>query len=44
MTVLLDDKTESLLMREEQIPHEKLRRGDYLKVYVVDVHRSTRAR
>ena len=42
VTVLLDDKTESLLMREEQIPHEKLRRGDYLKVYVVDVHRSTR--
>jgi N utilization substance protein A len=42
VTVLLDEKHESLLMREEQIPGERLRRGDYLKVYVVDVHRSTR--
>jgi N utilization substance protein A len=30
------------LVREEQIPNEKLRRGDYVKVYVVDVHKSTR--
>jgi N utilization substance protein A len=31
-----------MLVREEQIPNEKLRRGDYVKVYVVDVHKSTR--
>ena len=42
VTVLLDDKHESLLMRDEQIPGEKLRRGDYVRVYVLDVHRSTR--
>jgi N utilization substance protein A len=42
VTVLLDDKHESLLTREEQIPGENLRRGDYVRVYVVDVHRSTR--
>jgi N utilization substance protein A len=29
-------------MREDRIPNERLRRGDYLKVYVVDVHKSTR--
>ena len=34
----------ALLMREEQIPNERLRRGDYVKVYVVDVHKSTRGR
>jgi N utilization substance protein A len=42
VTVLLDDKHESLLMRDEQIPGERLRRGDYVRVYVLDVHRSTR--
>ena len=42
VTVMLDDKHEALLMREEQIPNERLRRGDYVKVYVVDVHKSTR--
>ena len=42
VTVMLDDKHEALLVREEQIPNEKLRRGDYVKVYVVDVHKSTR--
>lgn len=41
-TVLLDDKHEVLMMREDQIPTEKLRRGDFIRVYVVDVHRSTR--
>ncbi len=41
-TVLLDDKHEVLMMREDQIPTEKLRRGDFVKVYVVDVHKSTR--
>ena len=42
VSVLLDDKHEQLLMRDEQIPRERLRRGDYVKVFVVDVHKSTR--
>lgn len=42
VTLLLDDKHECLIMREDRIPNERLRRGDYLKVYVVDVHKSTR--
>lgn len=42
VTALLDDKHEVLMMREDQIPTEKLRRGDFIKVYVVDVHKSTR--
>jgi N utilization substance protein A len=42
VTVMLDEKHEALLMREEQIPNERLRRGDYVKVFVVDVHKSTR--
>jgi N utilization substance protein A len=42
VTLLLDDKHEILMMKEDQIGSEKLRRGDYLKVYVVDVHKSTR--
>lgn len=42
VTLLLDDKHEILMMKEDQIGVEKLRRGDYVKVYVVDVHKSTR--
>lgn len=42
VTILLDEKHEVLMMRDEQIASEKLRRGDYIKVYVVDVHKSTR--
>lgn len=42
VTVMLDEKHEALLLREEQIPNERLRRGDYVRVYVVDVHKSTR--
>lgn len=42
VTVMLDDKHEALLLRDEQIPNEKLRRGDYVRVFVVDVHKSTR--
>ncbi len=42
VTLLLDDKHEVLMMRDEQITTEKLRRGDFVKVYVVDVHKSTR--
>lgn len=42
VTVLLGDKHESLLPREEQIPTESLRRGDYIRLYVVDVHKSNR--
>ena len=41
-SVLLDEKHEVLMMREEQIASEKLRRGDFVKVYVVDVHKSNR--
>lgn len=42
VTVLVDDKHENLLPRDEQIPSENLRRGDYIRLYVVDVHRSSR--
>ena len=42
VTVLLGDKHEILLMREDLIASEKLRRGDFIKVFVVDVHKSTR--
>lgn len=41
-SILLDEKHEVLMMRDEQIASERLRRGDYIKVYVVDVHRSNR--
>jgi N utilization substance protein A len=41
-TIMLEDKHEVLMMRDEQIPTEKLRRGDFAKVYVVDVHKSSR--
>ncbi len=42
VTILIDDRHENLLPREEQIPTENLRRGDYICLYVVDVHRSSR--
>lgn len=42
VTVLLDEKHEVLMMRDELIASEKLRRSDFIKVYVVDVHKSTR--
>ncbi len=42
ITVLLDDKHECLILRDEQIPGERIRRGDYIRVYVVDVHKSNR--
>ena len=42
VTILIDDRHENLLPREEQIPSENLRRGDYICLYVVDVHRSSR--
>ncbi len=42
VTVLLGEKHEVLLMREDLIAAEKLRRGDFIKVYVADVHKSTR--
>ncbi|MCX6046018.1 MAG: transcription termination factor NusA [Chloroflexi bacterium] len=42
VTVLLGEKHEILLMREDLIAAEKLRRGDFIRVYVVDVHKSTR--
>lgn len=42
IAVMLDDKHECLMLREDQIPTEKLRRGDYIKVYVVDVQKNSR--
>mgnify|MGYP000595607110 CR=1 FL=1 len=42
VAVMLDDKHECLMLREDQIPTEKLRRGDYIKVYVVDVQKNSR--
>lgn len=42
VTILIDDRHENLLPREEQIPTENLRRGDYICLYVVDVHRNNR--
>ncbi|MCY3903099.1 MAG: transcription termination factor NusA [Caldilineaceae bacterium] len=42
VTILIDDRHENLLPRDEQIPTENLRRGDYICLYVVDVHRSSR--
>lgn len=42
ITVLLEEKHECLIMRDEQIPGERMRRGDYIRVYVVDVHKSNR--
>ena len=42
ISLMLDDKHECLMMREDQIPTEKPRRGDYMKVFVVDVHKSNR--
>ncbi|MBP7963284.1 MAG: transcription termination/antitermination protein NusA [Caldilineaceae bacterium] len=42
VTVLLDDKHESLLPRDEQIPNERLRRSDYIKLFVVDVQKGSR--
>ncbi|MCS6828037.1 MAG: transcription termination factor NusA [Caldilinea sp.] len=42
VSVMLDDKHECLMLREDQIPTEKLRRGDYIKVYVADVQKNSR--
>ncbi|GIV67949.1 transcription termination factor NusA [Caldilinea sp.] len=42
VSVMLDDKHECLMLREDQIPTEKLRRGDYVKVYVADVQKNSR--
>ncbi|MCI8398595.1 MAG: transcription termination/antitermination protein NusA [Oscillibacter sp.] len=36
------DSTEAVLMAGEQVPNEKLEEGMHVKVYVVDVRRSTR--
>ena len=44
VSLKLDDKHEYLMMREDQIPVEKLRRGDMVKVFVVDVHKGSRGR
>ncbi|MEX1018673.1 MAG: transcription termination factor NusA [Litorilinea sp.] len=42
VTVMLDEKHEALLLRDEQIPNERLRPRDYVRVYVGDVSKSTR--
>jgi N utilization substance protein A len=42
LTLLLNEKHEVLMMRDDQIPNEKVRRGEFIKVFVVDVHKGTR--
>lgn len=42
VTVQIGDKFEQILPREEQIRSENLRRGDYIRLYVVDVQKQSR--
>jgi len=42
VTMMVEDRYECLLSREEQIPDENLKRGDFAQLYVIDVHRSSR--
>lgn len=42
VTVTMNDRSEFLLKREEQIPNDRLRRGDYVKLYVERVERDNR--
>ena len=41
-TVTVNDRSELLLKREEQIPHDRMRRGDYIKLYVEKVEKDNR--
>lgn len=42
VTVMLDEKHEALLLRDDQIPNERLRPRDYVRVFVAEVNKSTR--
>ncbi len=42
VTVQIGDRYEQILPREEQIRSENLRRGDYIRLYVVDVQKQSR--
>ena len=42
VTVVLGEKHEVLMMRDDLIASEKLKRNDFIKVLVVDVHKSNR--
>lgn len=41
-TVTVNDRSELLLKREDQIPSDRLRRGDYIKLYVEKVEKDNR--
>ena len=41
-TVTVNDRSELLLKREDQIPHDRMRRGDYIKLYVEKVEKDNR--
>lgn len=42
VTVTVNDRSEFVLKREEQIPNDRLRRGDYIKLYVEKVEKDNR--
>ena len=41
-TVTVNDRSEMLLKREDQIPSDRMRRGDYIKLYVEKVEKDNR--
>lgn len=41
-TVTVNDRSELLLKREDQIPSDRMRRGDYIKLYVEKVEKDNR--
>ncbi len=42
VTVTVNDRSEFVLQREDQIPNNRLRRGDYVKLYVERVEKDNR--
>ncbi len=42
VTVTVNERSEFVLKREEQIPNDRLRRGDYVKLYVEKVEKDNR--
>lgn len=42
VTVTVNDRSEFVLKRDEQIPNDRLRRGDYIKLYVERVEKDNR--
>jgi len=42
VTMMVEDRYECLINRDEQIPGEDLKRGDFAQLYVVDVHKNAR--